>query len=242
MNTERKIENVLNSLSIPSRIAILQKFFQTAKGQYAEGDKFLGMYVPTLRKVALEFIDLPLPYIEKLIQNKIHEYRLTALMILSYRYKRLGQKTENLKEKKKIVDFYLKNIKYINNWDLVDCSCYSILGAWIYDNKDRISILYKMARSKNLWQRRISIVSTYYFIKRGQFKDTFEIASILMNDRHDLIHKAVGWMLREIGKMDSVGLVFFLKKHSKIMPRTMLRYAIERFDPVTRKMYLNNQF
>lgn len=205
-------------------------FFKTGKGQYGEGDVFIGVTVPEQRAIAKKYINLDLSEVVKLLQNKIHECRLTALFILVGKYK------TNIKESKKIVDLYLKNTKYINNWDLVDSSAPYILGHYLL-NKDK-NILYKFAKSKNLWQRRISILSTAWFIKEGVFDDTLKISEILLKDKEDLIHKAVGWMLREVGKKSLKTELSFLDKHAPQMPRTMLRYAIEKFPQEKRKMYL----
>ena len=204
------------------------KFFKTGKGEYGEGDLFLGLTVPEQRKIAKNYIDLNLDEIQELLLSKIHEHRLVALMILSFKYKKNFNK--------EIVDFYLRNTKNVNNWDLVDLSAYQILGHYLLD-KDK-TILYKLAKSDNLWEKRISIISTYEFIKNNKFEDTLKISEILLNDKHDLIHKAVGWMLREVGKRNLETEEKFLKKYYKQMPRTMLRYSIEKFDEEKRKFYL----
>ena len=218
-------------LEKPNRQKSLQIFYKTKIGEYGEGDIFLGMSVPESRNMAKKYRDLSLEDTEKLLNSKIHEERLVALFILIYKY----QKTP---EKNQVVRMYLKNSTKINNWDLVDASAPKILGAHLLD-KDK-SILYKFSRSKNLWEKRIAIVSTRTFIWNDQFKDALKISEILLNDKHDLIHKAVGWMLREIGKKDMKVLETFLKKHYKKMPRTMLRYAIEKFPEKKRKSYLND--
>jgi 3-methyladenine DNA glycosylase AlkD len=166
--------------------------------------------------------------LQKLIQSKIHEERLCAALILTY--KKLG---------KDIVDFYLRNTKYLNNWDIIDLTAPGILGNWMIENKDDRKILYKFAKSKSLWERRIAVLSTFSFIREHDFKDSLAISEILLNDTHDLIHKAVGWMLREIGKRDQIAEEKFLLKYYKKMPRTMLRYSIERFEETKRKSYLN---
>lgn len=225
------LQKELKKLGSLERAKSSLRFFKTGKGQYGEGDKFLGITVPEQRKVAKKFKDLPLTEVKKLLWSKIHEDRFVALEILVFKYKE-GSETE----RKKIVNFYLKNRKQVNNWDLVDTSAYLILGNWLLD-KDR-SILYKLAKSKNIWDRRIAIVSTFEFIRNKQFEDTLKISETLLGDSHDLIHKASGWMLREVGKKSSPTLEKFLKKHAKIMPRTMLRYAIEKFPEEKRKEYL----
>ena len=231
--TAKDVENALIQIADTNKGEFLARFFKTGKGQYAEGDVFLGITVPAQRKVAREFKALPLSEIGVLISNAYHELRLTALLILVAQY----EKCSDEKLKKTLVDFYLKNRKFINNWDLVDSSARQILGDWLLD-KDR-SILYKYADSKDLWERRISIIATHRFIMEKDFADTLKICEILMNDRHDLIHKATGWMLREIGKRDPKPLRGFLDKHSKKMPRTMLRYAIEHLTPELRKKYMS---
>ena len=213
---------------------ILQRFFKTKKGEYGEGDVFLGIVVPNTRKVAKKYNDLKLSEIKKLLYSKIHEERLCALLILVDKF----EKGDDI-EKIKVFEFYIKNAKQANNWDLVDLSAPKIVGEYLLDKpKD---ILYEFAVSKNLWEKRISIISTLTFIKNGQSEDIFKIAEILMGDKHDLIHKAVGWMLREVGKKSLKDEEKFLKKYSKIMPRTMLRYAIEKFPEEKRLMYLNKK-
>jgi 3-methyladenine DNA glycosylase AlkD len=218
----------LKKLEDKKQAQLLQGFFKTGKGQYGEGDIFLGIKVPVQRKVARNYNDLSLKDIQTLLNSKIHEHRLCALFILTHKY----EKTK----KKEIVDFYLKNAKKVNNWDLVDSSAHKILGDYLLD-KDK-KILYQLANSNNLWEKRISIISTAAFINKNQFEDTLKISEILLNDSHDLIHKAVGWMLREVGKRDQAVEEKFLNKYHKIMPRTMLRYSIEKFDDKKRKFYM----
>ena len=212
----------------------MQWFFKTGKGDYGEGDVFAGLKVPTQRKLAREFKDLILTDLKVLLNSSVHEERLIALLILVDRY---GKGNE--KEKVEIFSFYMKNRKGINNWDLVDLSAPKIVGKHLL-NKDR-SLLYKFASSKNLWERRIAVLSTYEFIRNDDFETTLEIAEILLDDKHDLIHKAVGWMLREIGKRDLQTEEKFLMKHYKKMPRTMFRYAIEKFPESKRKKYLKEK-
>jgi 3-methyladenine DNA glycosylase AlkD len=221
----------LNKLRNPPKAKILAGFFKTGKGQYGEGDIFLGITVPDQRKIAKKYLSLSFVNLQKLLASKIHEYRLVALLILVEQYQKASDQ-----DKSKIVKFYLKNSKNINNWDLVDLSAPKILGEYLSD-KDK-SILYKFAKAKNLWQKRIAIVATFSFIRKNNFDETLKIAEILLNDNHDLIHKAVGWMLREVGKKDLKVLEKFLQKHYKKMPRTMLRYAIEKFEEGERKKYL----
>ena len=225
-----QLKQDLNKLEHKEKAKILQRFFKTNKGEYGEGDIFLGIKVPEQRKIANKY-DLNLKQIQELLSSKIHEYRLTALFTLIQKYKKANQT-----EKQEIFNFYLKNTNNINNWDLVDLSAPKILGDYLL-NKERTT-LYQLAKSNNLWENRISILSTYQFIKNNQFEDTLNISKILLTNKHDLIHKAVGWMLREIGKKDLQILEQFLKQHHKQMPRTMLRYSIEKFSKAKRKVYL----
>ena len=214
---------------------ILAWFFKTGKGEYGEGDFFLGIMVPDSRKMAQKYAGLSFDEIKKLFESKFHEERLIALLILVHNYRKGDQKI-----KKKIFDFYLTQTKYINNWDLVDLSAGYIVGDYLLD-KNR-SILKKLAKSKNIWERRIAIISTFAFIYKNESKWTFKITRILMKDKHDLIHKACGWMLREVGKrVSEKDLEAFLKENISQMPRTMLRYSIERFLESKRKMYLNKK-
>lgn len=226
-----KIKEELRKLEDPEKAKILSRFFKTGKGQYGEGDIFLGIKVPDQRKVARKFDGLTLEENVKLLESNIHEHRLTSLLILVDRYKKA-----DLEGKKEIVDLYLDNTEKINNWDLVDSSAPYIPGDYFLD-RDK-SVLYDLAGSENLWERRISILSTFGFIKNNRFEDAISISRMLLHDEHDLIHKAVGWMLREIGKRDTGSEEEFLKEHYREMPRTMLRYAIERFDEEKRRYYL----
>lgn len=221
----------MQNLANPKKAKLLAGFFKTGKGDYGEGDIFLGIQVPESRKIAKRYKDLELLDIERLLHDRFHEYKLVALLILVQQY----EKNENLR--KLIYDFYIKNARYTNNWDLVDLTAPKIVGAYLFD-KDK-SILYELAKSDSLWERRISIISTFHFIYYGKTKYTYKIAKILLSDKHDLIQKAVGWMLREAGKRVSQDEEEeFLKKYCKTMPKTMLRYAIERFDPKTRGFYM----
>jgi len=231
MNMLKQIKEDLEKAGSSEKVKIYSRFFKTGKGQYGEGDVFLGLTVPEQRTIAKKYSDLQLMDLEKLLASKIHEHRLTALLVLVEKYKRSDNKN-----KKEIIDFYLKNTKHINNWDLVDMSAHNILGDYLLE-KDKI-ILYKLAKSQNLWERRIAIISTFEFIRNNKFEDTLKLSEILLKDKHDLIQKAVGWMLRELGKKDQRAEEEFLKKHYKRMPRTMLRYAIERFSENKRKFYL----
>lgn len=227
----------LNSLENKKQAKLLQGFFKTGKGEYGEGDIFLGIKVPVQRKVAKKYLCLSLDDLQQLLKSSIHEHRLVALMILVDKFNKSNDDKKH--NKKQIVDFYLSNSHYINNWDLVDLSSPRIIGMYLLDKPESARrVLYDFAKSSNLWEKRIAIISTLAFIKNKQYADTLQIAEILLNDKHDLIHKAVGWMLREVGKMDVEVEESFLKKHYKQMPRTMLRYAIERFDEGKRKHYL----
>ena len=232
MLTQADLKSELDALASPTKAIALSRFFKTGKGEYGEGDRFLGITVLEQRQLAQKFISLSFDEIEQLLQTDIHEYRLTALLILTYQYPKA-----DVFKREAIFNFYLKHTKWINNWDLVDVTCRQILGVHLL-NQDR-NILYELARSQNLWEQRIAIVSTLEFIKHQQFADTLEIAIILLNHSHDLIHKAVGWMLREVGKQDRQILVSFLDIYYQQMPRTMLRYAIEHFDGLNRKAYLS---
>jgi 3-methyladenine DNA glycosylase AlkD len=209
----------------------LQRFFKTGPGEYGEGDVFIGIAVPELRKTAKKFKDAGLKEIGKLLHEEIHECRLTALMILCDKYDAADEKG-----RKEIFELYIKNYKYINNWDLVDLSAPKIVGGYFL-LKDR-SYLIELGKSGNLWKQRIAVLATYAFIKNKDFTDILKLAELLLSHKHDLIHKAVGWMLREAGKRDLRVLTSFLKKHYKKMPRTMLRYAIEKLDEDTRIKYL----
>jgi len=226
------IINELKNYGSPERTKHSLRFFKTGKGQYGENDIFYGASVPEMRIVAKKYKDISLDDVQELLENRYHECRLVALMILVDRYRRA--KTDA--ERKRIYETYLKNTKYINNWDLVDLSAHNVVGAYLYD-KDR-SILYKLAKSKDLWERRIAIMSTFYFIRKDDFSDTLKISEVLLDDKHDLIHKATGWMLREIGKRDKDVEMKFLDEHHRTMPRTMLRYAIEKFSDKEKKCYM----
>lgn len=209
-------------------------FFKTGLGDYAEHDKFIGVSVPTLRKIAKEYADLSFKDIQVLIKSKINEERLLALIILVKQYQ---QSEEDICEE--LYQFYMGNIQYVNNWNLVDSSAHLIVGAHLHKrNKNLLLIL---AKSQILWERRIAIIATWYFIRKNDLSWTFKISKILVDDKHDLIHKAVGWMLREAGKKDQPKLIDFLEIHAKKMPRTMLRYAIEKLPEEQRALYLTKQ-
>lgn len=233
MTLVKIIQKELSSYSSKEKAFFLPKFFKTGKGEYAEGDKFIGVTVPNQRLVAKKhFSKISLNEIEELLHSPIHEYRLTSLIMLVYKFEKLISDVD----KKEIFDLYVNNTDYVNNWDLVDLSAPKIVGAYLCD-KDR-TLLYDFAKSNHLWKQRIAIISTYYFIKKNQFEDTLRISEILLNHKHDLIHKAVGWMLREVGKIKLDVEINFLNKYYKKMPRTMLRYAIEKFNEDLRQKYL----
>ena len=227
-----QLKKELRKLANPKQAKVLQRFFKTGKGEYGERDIFLGIKVPDQRKVAGNFKNLSLGNLGKLLESKIHEHRMTALIILISQYEKADECG-----KKEIFNFYLKNSKNINNWDLVDISAPKIAGDYLMARSK--TILCKFAESKNLWKKRIAIISTYAFIRNNEFDDTLKISKILLNDEHDLIHKAVGWMLREVGKRDQKAEEKFLKKHCLKMPRTMLRYAVEKFSESKRRFYLS---
>jgi len=225
----------IKSLADKEKALILQKFFKTGKGQYGEGDIFLGLTVPQQRIIAKKYVALDFKSLERLLKNKIHEFRLIALLILVQKYQSSG----DLKEKGKIINFYLKNKACINNWDLVDLSAPKILGDYLWLKKEGIKVLDKLADSKNLWDKRIAMVSTYAFIIQGESREVLKIAKKLLADKHDLIHKASGWMLRELGKrVDSKILLDFLNQNKERMARTALRYAIEHLPEKERQGYL----
>ncbi len=213
------------------KAAFFPRFFRTGKGEYGEGDVFIGVTIPHLRSIAKNYRTISLKEVEGLLKDKRHEVRWCALFILVEQFKKGDEAT-----KKKIYEFYLDHLKWVNNWDLVDSSAYHIVGEYLMD-KDR-KILRKMAKSKHLWTERVAMVSTFAFIRKGQLQDTFEIAEMFLPHKHDLMHKAAGWMLREAGKRNEVALMRFLDENASVMPRTMLRYAIEKFDEKERKRYL----
>jgi len=211
------------------------RFFKTDKGEYGEGDKFLGLSMAKQRSLAKKYKNLSFAEVKKFLDSKFHEERMIGLLVLVFKYE---DKETRRPEKKKIFDFYIKNKKAANNWDLVDTSAPNIVGCYLKDKKER-KILYKMVNSKNLWDKRIAVLATYGFIKERDLEDIIKMSSILLQDQNDLIHKAVGWMLREAGKKDIKILEKFLNKHGHQMPRTMLRYAIEKFPERKRQHYLH---
>ncbi|MEK6852702.1 MAG: DNA alkylation repair protein [Nanoarchaeota archaeon] len=226
-----KIKKDLQNLSSPSKARVYAGFFKTGKGEYGEEDVFLGITVPDSRRIAIKYRILPFAEIKKLLYSKIHEERLVALLILVHNFQKGSPD-----ERKSIFNFYLENLAYVNNWDLVDLSADKIIGSYLLD-KDKM-LLYKLAKSKNLWERRISMIATYTFIKNKDFEDALRISEMLLDDEHDLIHKAVGWMLREVGNRNLKAEESFLNKHYKEMSRTTLRYAIEKFPEEKRNFYL----
>lgn len=231
----KEVINELKILATEDRRKSNEWFFKTNKGEYGYGDIFLGVRVPDIRKVAKKFSSkIALKELTELIQSPIHEIRLCGLIILVNQYKK-GNFS-------KIFEYYIVQINFINNWDLVDSSAPYIVGDYLYNNPDKRSILFEFIHSENLWVRRISIVSTFTLIKNNQFNETLQIAKILLNDKHDLIHKAVGWMLREVYKRDQDLIRTFLKQNYSQLPRTTLRYAIERMDEVERLLYLKGYF
>lgn len=227
----------LKALANPSRAFGLQKFFQTAKGQYGEGDVFLGLTVPEVRKVAAKYKHLSLSEIERLTSSRFHEFRLCGLVILTLQFK----SSKDPLDHQKIFNFYMTQAKagYVNNWDLVDVTA-PILGAYLVGQKDPYPFLQKLSRSKSLWDRRLAIIFTFAFVRAGELDPTIETSQRLLKDDHDLIHKAVGWMLREVGKRDIQILREFLNENSQEMPRTMLRYAIEKMSETERRKWLIN--
>lgn len=227
----KDITRELESRRNARKAKILSGFFKTGMGEYGEGDIFLGISVPDQRKIAKKYASIPLSGLQRLLSSRIHEHRLTALLMLVEKYNKSDDKS-----REELADFYMKNLSGVNNWDLVDLSAPNILGDYLI-GRDK-SDLYRLAKSGNLWERRIVMVATYAFIRKNEFEDTLKIAEMLLKDDHDLIHKAVGWMLREVGKRNMNALEKFLMKHRSEMPRTMLRYAIERMPERKRKFYM----
>lgn len=224
----------LEELADKEKAQVLQRFFKTGPGEYGEGDLFLGIKVPQLRKLAKEYEGIALKEAKQLLRSSIHEQRLLALLILIRKFSK-----GDVGARKRIYELYLRNTQYINNWDLVDVSAEHVVGAYLMErNKEQ---LYRLAKSDSLWERRISILSTFHYVKHNEFSETLKISKMLLSDEEDLIHKAVGWMLREVGKRHLSTEEKFLRAHYKMMPRTMLRYAIERFPEPKRQRYLKGQ-
>lgn len=235
-----QVTQELSKLRNPKKAKDLSWFFKTGKGEYGEGDVFWGVTVPLQRKVAKKFHkQASFRDIQRLLESGIHEHRFTALEMLVMKYDQGSKVKSRESQERKIFDLYLKNTKHINNWDLVDTSAPYIVGAYLLHH-DR-KILYRLVRSKRLWERRIAIVATFAFIQKNQFSDTLKISELLLKDSHDLIHKAVGWMLREVGKKNQRVLERFLTKNFSCMSRTTLRYAIERFSETKRKKFLSSK-
>jgi 3-methyladenine DNA glycosylase AlkD len=231
----KEVVNALKLVATEERRKVNEWFFKTGKGEYGYGDIFLGVNVPDLRRIAKKFShEISLKELTELIRSPIHEVRLCALIILVNKYKK--------EYSDKIYQYYLKHLNSVNNWDLVDTSAPHIVGDYLYKNPEKSKILFEFARSKNIWVRRISIVSTFTFIRNNEFNKTLEIAKLLLNDEHDLIHKAVGWMLREIYKREDCLIKRFLRQNYAQIPRTTLRYAIERMDEEERLLYLKGNF
>jgi 3-methyladenine DNA glycosylase AlkD len=235
MNKAKVISAQLHALASPDTAAILQRFFKTGPGQYGEGDLFLGIKIPPLRALAKQHRDADLASIVALLGSKYHEERMFALLLMMQFYA-----TADGVGKQAAYDLYLGSTRHINNWDLVDVSAPHIVGKHLEDRPRKA--LQRLAKSGSLWERRIAMVATLHFIRRNDFADTLRIAEMLLDDEHDLMHKAVGWMLREVGKRDQRTLEIFLQQHYPRLPRTALRYAIERFDPALRQQYLRRTF
>jgi len=224
----------LNQNASKEKAIHLQRFFKTGKGEYGEGDIFIGLTMPQQREIAKKYLHLSLNKIQELLKSKIHEHRMTSLIILTEKYKR----SKSHEDKENIFGFYLKNTRHINNWDLVDVTCQKIVGDFLLNHGKNKNILYDLVHSKNMWERRIAMVSAGKFISAEEFEDVLTIAELLLEDKEDLMHKAVGWMLREVGKKDEKILKAFLKGNYSRLPRTTLRYAIERFEEGERKNWL----
>ena len=227
----QSVRDELQKYADDSHANTSQRFFKTAPGEYGEGDRFIGVRVPLIRQVARKFRNLNLDDAQQLLKSEIHEERLLALIILTEKYRR-----GTAYEQSQIYELYLANTQHINNWDLVDTSAMHIVGAYL-NNKSR-KPLYQLACSEDLWERRIAIMATFHYIKNDEFNETLKISSMLIEDPEDLIHKSVGWMLREVGKRDRQMEEAFLKQNYRLMPRTMLRYAIEKFPEAIRQKYL----
>jgi 3-methyladenine DNA glycosylase AlkD len=230
-----KLKKEIQESANEKQAEILQRFFKTGKGGYGEGDVFLGLNSQQIKNIAKKFFSLSIPKIQELLKSKIHEERVCALRILIRKYENASNE-----EQENIFNFYLSNTKNINNWDLVDLSAPKIFGSFLLNHNK--NLLYKLVQSENLWERRIAIISTLSFIRENEFEDTLAISELLLQDNHDLIHKAVGWMLREVGKREKNILKDFLRKHYENIPRTTLRYAIEKFEEEERKKWLRGDF
>jgi len=222
----------MKALANPRKAKILSSFFKTDPGQYGEGDKFLGVMVPQTRYIARQYLELPLPELQKLIRSPWHEERLLGLIILVLRSKRC--KAE--RERKTYFNFYIRQMRWINNWDLVDLTAVEVIGGYLWDKpKD---CLFKWVKSQRLWDRRVAVLATFYFIRKGRVDESLRLSEMLLEDEEDLMHKAVGWMLREIGKRDEKSLLLFLDSHAAHMPRTMLRYSLEKLSEPRKRHYM----
>ena len=237
MDKVKKITATAKKLASAEQAEILQRFFKTGPGQYGAGDIFWGLKVPVSRQIAQQFFDLSFAELSKLISSPVHELRLIALFIVVNHY----EQAKNFSEQKKIVRWYWRQRKFINNWDLVDSSAPKILGAYLRDYPSERQLLVFLSQSPNLWDRRLAIVATLTFIDAGEFQPTLDLAGMFLNDSEDLIHKASGWMLREVGKRDKKTLLIFLDKYVTQMPRTMLRYSIEHLSEAKRQKYLQKK-
>ncbi|MCA9474016.1 MAG: DNA alkylation repair protein [Nitrospira sp.] len=237
METANRVLVELKKLARPDKAEFLPKFFQAYEGGYGEGDQFLGVVVPPQRRLAKQFRDLSAEHVEQLLHSPWHEARLTGLFILVSQYERSCDKLK----RSELVSFYLTQLDWVNNWDLVDSSAHKILGAHLVDNPTQRSLLTKLAKAKSLWHQRVAVIATLALIKNREFTEILVLSEKLLNHRHDLMHKAIGWMLREVGKQDIVVLRHFLEQHSTRMPRTMLRYAIEKMSQEERQEWLTRK-
>lgn len=234
--TAKTVQDALTRAANPEKAAFFPKFFKTGPGEYAEGDVFLGVTVPEQRKIAKSHKSLPLEEVSVLVRSRIHEHRLTGFLILVARFERA-----DAAERERLFTFCREHLAGLNNWDLVDTVAPKVIGAYLLEHRELMPMLHDFARSPVLWERRIAILSTHAFIRAGEFGETLKLARVLIRDPHDLIHKAVGWMLREVGDRDRASEESFLDRHAAEMPRTMLRYAIEKFSPERRKHYLEQK-
>ncbi|WP_224366298.1 DNA alkylation repair protein [Hyalangium versicolor] len=232
MSAETIMKELAQAAS-PEKAAFFPRFFKTGPGEYAEGDRFLGVTVPHQRRIARSHRDTPLPQVAKLVDSPIHEHRLTGFLILTEQFRKADEETRG-----KLFAFCRKHVTQVNNWDIVDTMAPKIFGEHMVAHPELREMLYTFAKAPSIWKRRIAIISTQTFIRRGDFEDTLAIAERLLHDPHDLLHKAVGWMLREVGDRDLARLESFLERHAGEMPRTMLRYAIEKLPPQRRRYFM----
>lgn len=233
MKIYESVVKALETLKNPEKAVAMASFFKTGKGQYAEGDVFWGLTAPEIKRIAKQYYkQIPLMEVKKLLDSPVHESRSVGLQCLVMRYNK-----SDIAQRKDLAEFYLQNITAVNNWDLVDTTAPYILGAWEYENNETAKI-WSLARSQNLWKERIAVVSTWYFIRRDVFEPTIELSEYFLSHKHDLMHKACGWMLREVGKRNEKVLTGFLDKYSRQMPRTMLRNSLERLTPEQRRYYM----